>query len=171
MTCSGFQCPCPRTVSAWLSALSATTAPAPTQATCACTPRAAERGPRWALTSTAKLRATCSGTRYPCPRTVRAWRSALSATTAPAPTQATCACTPRAAERGPRWALTSTAKLRATCSGTRYPCPRTVRAWRSALLATTAPAPTQATCACTPRAVGRGPRWALTSTARLRTTI
>ena len=49
-------------------------------------------------------------------------------------TPATCGCTPRAAGRGPRWAPTSTARLRATSPGTRYRCPRTARAWRSALL-------------------------------------
>ena len=57
-----------------------TTAPAQmTPATCACTRRAAGRGPRWATTSTARLRATTPGTRYRCPRTARAWRSALPA--------------------------------------------------------------------------------------------
>ena len=56
----------------------------------------------------------------------------------------------------------------ATSPGTRYRCPRTARAWRSALHITTAPATWPATCACTPRAAGRGPRWAPTSTARLR---
>ena len=47
-------------------------------------------------------------------------------------TPATCGCTPRAAGRGPRWAPTSTARLRTTSPGTRYRCPRTARAWRSA---------------------------------------
>ena len=89
--------------------------------------------------------------RYRCPRTARAWRSALPTTTAPAPTPATCACTPRAAGRGPRWAPTSTARLRATARDDRYRCPRTARAWRSALPKTMAPAP-PATCACTRRA-------------------
>ena len=37
-------------------------------------------------------------------------------------------CTPRAAGRGPRWALTSTAKLRAMNPEGRYPFPRTVHA-------------------------------------------
>ena len=45
----------------------------------------------------------------------------------------TCACTLRAAGRGPRLAATSTARLRATSSVIRYLYPRTARAWRSAL--------------------------------------
>ena len=49
---------------------------------------------------------------------------------APATSPATCGCTPRAAGRGPRWAPTSTARLRATSPGSRYRCPRTARAWR-----------------------------------------
>ena len=74
------------------------------------------------------------------------------------------------AESGGTWTQvgpTSTARLRATAPGTRYRCPRTARAWRSALWNDGA-ATTPATCGCTPRAAGRGPRWAPTSTARLR---
>ena len=54
-------------------------------------------------------------------------------TTATATAPATCGCTRRAAGRGPRWGTTSTARLRATTPGGRYRCPRTDRAWRSAL--------------------------------------
>ena len=43
--------------------------------------------------------------------TGRAWRSALSETTAATLRPVTCACTRRAAGRGPRWAMTSTARL------------------------------------------------------------
>ena len=114
---------------AGLSALEGTTVQAPTLATCACTRRAAGRGPRWATTSTARLWMTVLGTRCRCPRAARAWRSALSETTA-APTAApvTCACTRRAAGRGPRWAMTSTARLQKTILGGRYRYPRTARA-------------------------------------------
>ena len=56
----------------------------PMPGTCACTPRAAGRGPRWAPTSTARLRETAPGFRYRCLRTARAWPSALHITTAPA---------------------------------------------------------------------------------------
>ena len=148
---------CRRTARAWQSALTRTMA---TPATCGCTLRAAEHGPRLAPTSTARLRATTPGGRYRCPRTVRAWRSALTTT---AQTPATCAYTPRAAGHGPRWAPISTARLRANSPGTRYRCPRTARAWRSALTVTTQRLRRR------PRAgserAGRGPRWATTSTA------
>ena len=76
-----------------------------------------------------------------------------TATTATAHPPVTCACMIGTVELlcGPRWAPTSTARLRATSSGTRYLYPRTARAWRSALRRTTAPALTPVTCACTPR--------------------
>ena len=165
--------------------------------------RAAGRGPRWAPTSTARLRTTSPGTRYRCPRTARAWRSALerrrqrrrpragvrrerrdvdpggrrhrrrgcgrqsgySVSMSSDGTRVAIGALERrhrhdaghvrvyarAAGRGPRWAPTSTARLRATSPGTRYRCPRTARAWRSALHITTAPALTPATCGCTMR--------------------
>ena len=130
--CPGSRYRCPRTARAWRSALHITTAPATTPGTCACTPRAAGRGPRWVRTSTARLRDDDSG------RSVSmssdGTRVAIGAieTTVPALTPAMCACTPRAAGRGPRWVRTSTARLRTTSPGTRYRCPRTARAWRSA---------------------------------------
>ena len=46
----------------------------------------------------------------------------------------TCACTRRAVESWTQVGTISTARLRATRSGSRYRCPRTARAWRSALL-------------------------------------
>ena len=44
-----------------------------------------------------------SGSRYRCPRTARAWRSAPRERRQRHMTPATCACTLRAAGRGPRW--------------------------------------------------------------------
>ena len=162
----------PRMGRAWRSALHTTTTTALTPATCGCTLRAAGRGPRWGQTSTARLRTIGPGPRYLCPRTARAWRSALIGTTAPALKPVTCACTLRAAGRGPRWGQTSTARLRTIGSGPRYQCPRTARAWRSVQLGTTATALKPATCACMIGTVELlcGPRWGQTSTARLRAT-
>ena len=59
--------------------------------------------------------ATIPGTRYPCPRMVHAWRSALSTTTTPAPAddRGHVRVYAERRRRGPRWALTSTARLRA----------------------------------------------------------
>ena len=120
----------------------------PSPATCACTLRAAGRGPRLAATSTARLRATRPGGLYRCLRTARVWPSAPQRTT---PTAATCACTLRAAGRGPRLAATSTVRMRSTTLGCRYRCPRTGLAWRSAPLRTTAsaaPSTISVTCEC-----------------------
>jgi hypothetical protein len=121
-----------------------------TPATCACTRRAAGRGPRWAPTSTARLRDDTPGTRYRCPRTARAWRSAHRERRQPTP--ATCGCTRRAAGRGPRWGRHRRRGCDRQLADRRYRCPRTARAWRSAPLRTTAraaPTLTPVTCACT----------------------
>ena len=144
---------------------------------CAYILRAVGRGPRW-QTSTARMdvhfhtMVTGPGTRYRCPRTASAWRSARWATRK-VPLAATYVCTPRAVGRGPSWAPTSTARPGATTPGRRYRCLQTAPAWRSALTKTIAmvvTAMTPVTCACIPRAAGRGPRWGQTSTVGLRTT-
>ena len=69
---------------------------------------------------------------------------------------ATCACTPRAAGRGPRWATTSTARLRATTPGLEHVLDGTRVA--------SAPMNRQQLFAghvAYRRAAGCGPRWAM----------
>ena len=208
---------------AWRSALLVTTAPAQRR------PRAvyAESGGTWTQVGPdidGEAADDKSGSRYRCPRTARAWRSAHR-NDGTGSTPATCACTPRAAGRGPRWAQTSTARLRTTVrvlgidvlgrhargdrrlgnDGTGIDAGHVrvyaesggtwtqvgsdidgeaaddesrvlgiyVLGWDARgdrRYGNDGTGSTPATCACTLRAAGRGPRWVKTSTARLQTT-